>query len=304
MQNWRKLNLIFCADSQNSKMVSHAAVPFLEHLNGSLHRIYFSSRDSNNKTSIFYLDYDIDSRKILALATNSILDPGRNGFFDHDGVMGCQFVVIGKMRYIFYQGWNLGVSVPFRNSLGVARFENNILKRVFTGPILDRSPFDPCFVASSWIIKIKEKYIMYYLSCFDWREVNNKLRHYYHIKLAESDDGLTWKPMNKVAIDLKYSNEYAISTPRVLYENNIYKMWYSYRGGIFSENYRIGYAESLNGFDWIRKDETINFINNHQDWDSEMQCYPCIFDYGDNRYMLYNGNEYGKTGFGIAVLEK
>jgi hypothetical protein len=35
-----------------------------------------------------------------------------------------------------------------------------------------------------------------------------------------------------------------------------------------------------------------------------MICYPAVFELNGNTYMLYNGNGYGKTGFGIAILEK
>jgi hypothetical protein len=31
--------------------------------------------------------------------------------------------------------------------------------------------------------------------------------------------------------------------------------------------------------------------------------YPCVFDHDRRRYMLYNGNDYGRTGIGLAVLE-
>jgi hypothetical protein len=31
--------------------------------------------------------------------------------------------------------------------------------------------------------------------------------------------------------------------------------------------------------------------------------YPCVFDHGGRRYLLYSGNGFGKAGFGIAVLE-
>jgi hypothetical protein len=34
-----------------------------------------------------------------------------------------------------------------------------------------------------------------------------------------------------------------------------------------------------------------------------MICYPFVFDHAGSRFMLYNGNGYGKTGFGIAVWE-
>ncbi len=32
--------------------------------------------------------------------------------------------------------------------------------------------------------------------------------------------------------------------------------------------------------------------------------FPRVFDHGGRRFMLYNGNGYGKTGFGLAVLER
>jgi hypothetical protein len=31
--------------------------------------------------------------------------------------------------------------------------------------------------------------------------------------------------------------------------------------------------------------------------------YPWIFDWQGRRYMLYNGNDYGRTGLGLAVWE-
>jgi hypothetical protein len=37
-------------------------------------------------------------------------------------------------------------------------------------------------------------------------------------------------------------------------------------------------------------------------WDSEMIEYPFVFDHAGERYMLYNGNGYGKSGFGLAIL--
>ena len=34
-----------------------------------------------------------------------------------------------------------------------------------------------------------------------------------------------------------------------------------------------------------------------------MVAYACVFDHRGSRYMLYNGNGYGETGIGWAVLE-
>jgi len=80
-------------------------------------------------------------------------------------------------------------------------------------------------------------------------------------------------------------------------------MWFSSRGTEDFSTYRIRYSESEDGINWIRKDEEIVIDVSESGWDSEMICYPFIFDHKGERYMLYNGNNYGQSGFGLAVLQ-
>jgi hypothetical protein len=77
-------------------------------------------------------------------------------------------------------------------------------------------------------------------------------------------------------------------------------MWYSYRD--LNSTYRIGYAESFDGLKWTRLDDIVRLDLSANGWDNEMICYPFILDHEGSRYMLYNGNGYGRTGFGIAKL--
>jgi len=63
-------------------------------------------------------------------------------------------------------------------------------------------------------------------------------------------------------------------------------MWYSYRGRNNIKTYRIGYAESFDGLQWIRKDDDVGIDVSKTGWDSEMICYPFVFDYKEERYML------------------
>ena len=191
--------------------------------------------------------------------------------------------------------------MPFRNAIGLAISEDRgkTFRKFSEGPIMDRTYMEPHSVASNCVLYDDEIYRMWYLSCTKWVLSGENLKHYYHIKYAESKDGIHWERTGVVAIDFKDDNEYAISVPRVIKENGKYKMWYSYRG----KAYRIGYAESKDGISWIRKDEEVGIDVSESGWDSEMICYPFIFDYGSRRYMLYNGNDYGKTGFGLAILQ-
>ncbi|WP_394673811.1 hypothetical protein [uncultured Chryseobacterium sp.] len=302
--HWKKIKNIFSPNGTSSWMKSHAAVPFVLDITDDIVRIGFSSRNVEGKSILAALDFDMNSMEVKEIVETPLLQNGDNGLFNHDGVMPCQAFTISNEKYLYYIGWNLGVSVPFRNAIGMAKEENGVFKHLHQGPILDRNIHDPCFVASCCVIEDEGNYLMYYLSCIRWEIINDVPVHFYHIKIATSVDGFTWLPTGKIAIDFIYDNEYAISVPRVIKEDNMYKMWYSYRGGPSSETYRIGYAESENGFDWIRKDQLSGIDVSNKGWDSDMICYPFLFDHEGERYMLYNGNGYGKTGFGIAILEK
>jgi hypothetical protein len=302
-QNWKKLDFNYCPDGSSHYLFNYAAVPFIGKVQDDIVRIYFSARNKQNQSSIGAIDLELTTLKIKHVYMEAFLSPGILGNFDYDGVMGCQLFEINQQTYLSYIGWNLGVSVPFRNAIGIAKLVGLKFQRIFNGPVLDRSIHDPCFVASNHIIQLDNKYLMYYLSCVKWEEKDGILTHNYHIKIAESQNGLDWYPTGKIAINFKNLNEYAISVPRVIFENGIYKMWFSYRGGSKTESYRIGYAESQDAINWHRKDELVNLDVSNEGWDSEMICYPYVFDYKNKRYMLYNGNGYGKTGFGIAILE-
>jgi hypothetical protein len=76
-------------------------------------------------------------------------------------------------------------------------------------------------------------------------------------------------------------------------------MWYSYS----SRNYKIGYAESSDGIRWRRKDDNAGLDVSKTGWDSEMVAYAFIFLHNEKKYMLYNGNSFGKNGMGYAVLD-
>lgn len=300
--NWKKVAHIFSADNNYQWMISHASVPLVLNIYENLVTIIFSTRNANNKSCIARLVYDINKLTIVSIDDKSLFQVDSIGNFDSDGVMASDVIRINNKVFVYYIGWNVCKNVPFRNAIGIAEYKDNQIIKIFDGPILDRSIYDPCFVASCCVIKIGDIFVMYYLSCVNWQKENNGFKHFYNIKIATSTDGFKWEREGKIAIDFKSNKEYAISTPRVIFDDGIYKMWYSYRGSKYSPNYRIGYAESCDGFTWIRNDIDFCLDVSINGWDNEMVCYPYVFKYNNSFYMLYNGNEYGKTGFGLAIL--
>jgi hypothetical protein len=201
---------------------------------------------------------------------------------------------------MYYLGWNLGVTVPMRNFIGLAVYneQSGEYEKYSKAPLLDRCGEDPYCLSYPFVLKDGNNYRMWYGSNLSWGKDQKDMAHV--IKYAESSDGISWKRDGHIALNFQNDQEYAMSRPFVMKENGVYKMWYSYRG----DAYRIGYAESPDGLQWTRKDELAGIDVSPSGWDSESVEYPFIFDHKGQRYMLYNGNGYGKTGFGLAVLKK
>ena len=283
-------------------MHSHAAVPIAEPLEGDLLRIYFSARDTSNRSHTGHLVIDIACpHRILDLSSSPTLSPGRIGEFDDSGAMATWLTKTEQSRFMYYIGWNLGVTVPFRNSIGLAiGNDRGEFVRIAAGPIVDRSMREPHFCGSCCVLPDNGQWKMWYVSCTEWSLKSGRPKHRYHIKYAESNDGIHWVRDGLVAIDYADDEEYAISRPSVIRDRDGWKMWYSYRG----DSYRIGYAESDDGTHWHRRDDLAGIDVSPLGWDSEMIAYPFVFDHKGQRYLLYNGNDYGKSGLGLAILER
>ena len=304
---WRKVGNIFPARNMPAGMVSHASVPMAETLDDYRIRIYFSARDAGACSHLMSLDMDIrEPGKILDVSPSPLMSPGGMGCFDDSGVMGCCLVQRDNEKYLYYVGWNLGRTVPFRNAIGLAVWDdrNQRFERLFQGPVLDRTRLEPHFTASCHVRIENSIYRIWYSSCVGWELRKGKPFHRYHVKYAESFDGIDWQRDGTVALDFIAPYEYAISVPRVIKEGGLYKAWFSSRAGKHADTYRIGYAESGDGVVFSRCEDRIEIDVSEKGWDSEMVCYPFIFDVNGSRYMLYNGNGYGLSGFGLAVLEQ
>ena len=66
--------------------------------------------------------------------------------------------------------------------------------------------------------------------------------------------------------------------------------------------YQLGYAESDDGITWKRMDHEVGIGRSTSGWDSEMLAYGWLQRHGNQTYLLYNGNGFGRSGVGLAVL--
>ena len=305
---WKKLGKIFCASGQSAHMFNGGRTPVPFFIDEDTLRIYFAAYDEAGRGRIFYLECDMhDPTKVTNLSTTPSIDLGNIGFYDDNGIITSDIVQHEDKIFLYTIGFSLKNKLLFDAATGLAISQDGGMQFTkLAGPVLDRGVDDPCFAASPSVMYENGLWRMWYVSCDHWEPHGNGYKHFYNIKYRESHDGIYWNPKATVCIDYANEHEYAISRPSVIKgQDGVYRMWYSFRAQPGVATYRIGYAESPDGRNWTRQDEKMRaFDVSPTGWDSEMICYPYVFEHKNTLYMLYNGNGYGKTGFGLAVLEK
>jgi hypothetical protein len=309
---WNKKGLIFSANRQYEWMQTHAQVPCCLLMPNGLLRIYFGCRDSQKRTRTTFLDTDPQTLSdVKYVHARPLLELGKPGTFDDCGVMPSWVLTHENTVYLYYLGWNIGSTVRYRvaNGLAVSTDGGTTFSRIAQGPIMDRTMDDPYAVSTQCVIVENGIFRTWYMSYTGWQIVNGLTEPSYIVKYAESKDGITWNRPNIACIGDPGNPEECISRPAVVKDGDMYKMWYSYRGidGYRSGGnsaYRIGYAESSDGIIWQRHDDDSGITISQNGWDSEMVAYPCIHDYNGVRNMIYNGNGFGTSGMGYAVLEQ
>ncbi|NWL76374.1 hypothetical protein DM872_05875 [Pseudomonas taiwanensis] len=295
---WKKLGQVFCPSGEFEWMHSHAANPVADHVGGNRFRIYFSTRDQQNRSSIAWVEIEMSApTQVVRVCKEPVLSPGPIGCFDDSGCSIGSIVRVGDLHYLYYMGWNLGVTVPWRNSIGLAISADGgqTYRRHSLAPLMDRSAEDPYTLSYPWVVRNTDGWHMWYGSNLEWGATQADMSHF--IKYASSDDGLSWSRNGHVVITPESESEYAFARPCVVQQGGKHLMWYAYRG----ESYRIGYAESHDGRTWTRRDELSGITVSEGHWDGLSIEYPSVFSHQGRQYLLYCGDGYGKTGFGIAV---
>jgi hypothetical protein len=309
---WIKKGLIFQVEHQYEWMDHHACVPIADKVSDEVLRIYFGPRDRQGRTRTTFIEVEADNpANVLYVHDRPVLDLGKLGAFDDSGAMPSCIVNHEGRKYLFYIGWNIGVTVSYRNSVGLAVSDDGGLtfKRMFDGPVVDRTRDEPYFCASPFaLIDDDGKWKLWYASSTGWTVVHETPEPLYQIKYAESANGINWIRNNTTCIEYTFEGE-ANARPTVIKDNGLYRMWYCFRGSVDyrtdkDQSYRLGYAESVDGIRWERLDHLVGIERSEEGWDSVMMAYPFVYEHRGVKYVLYNGNGFGETGIGYAVLEE
>jgi hypothetical protein len=309
---WQKLGLIWTPNGEVDWAHTHATLPVVRTLSNDRWGVYVSCRDALGKSRVGRLTLDVSGLpeaipRVVEFEPNPILSLGAPGAFDDSGVMPAWLLEHGDEQRMYYIGWNVRGLIPYHVSIGLAvsRDGGESFQRVSAGPVLDRSFREPYFTTTPCVLQEQDRWRMWYASGRGWREIDGKWEPAYHVNYAESADGISWNPAMASCIDA--GEDFAVCRPAVFKRGAGYGMLYSYRYLTQYRTdpalaYRLGYAESPDGVAWQRKDDEAGIERSAEGWDAEMIEYCLLHEHRGQTYLLYNGNGFGRSGFGIAKL--
>lgn len=281
-------------------------------------RIYFSTRavDSTGGkviSNIAFVDFEKDLRTIIRVSEHAVIERGALGCFDEHGIFPVNVLRVGGLIYAYTCGWSRRVSVSVETAIGLAisHDQGNTFQRVGNGPVMGATLHEPNLVGDAFVQVVGDTFHMWYIFGAGWRtypESGNPERTY-KIGHAVSRDGVHWdKEEGRQIIDSVLGVDECQALPTVVEIGGAHHMFFCFRhASDFRTNpkrgYRIGHAHSTNLKDWTRDDASMQIETSADGWDSEMLCYPHAFSCDGRIYLLYNGNAFGREGFGAAILQ-
>ena len=314
---WKRLGKIFdpTKHALANRCVEFAQSPQTLVLDDRV-RVYFSTRERDRVgkflSHVAYADFSRDMTRLIGVSDHTVLPLGGLGCFDEHGIFPIN-VLRDRNRVLAYTtGWNRKVSVSAEASIGMAisNDDGQTFERYGVGPIMTASLNEPFLVADAFVQRYGEIYHMWYIYGTKWQKFseNEPPDRVYKIAHATSSDGINWHREGRQIISDRLNTDECQALPTVIHVNGVYHMYFCYRQAYgfrqdSSRGYRLGYARSSDLENWVRDDNLAGIDVSPEGWDSQMQCYPHLFVSDGKVFLLYNGNEFGRHGFGLAVLE-
>lgn len=316
--HWRKLGKIF--DPTRFRL-PHGCTGFAQAPQALVFddfvRIYFSTRfrepDGKYLSHIAYVDMKKDFHDVIGVSTHTVIPLGKLGCFDEHGIFPMNVVRHDREIYGYTSGVNRRVSVPADGAIGLAisRDDGHTFQRVGDGPVLAPSLHEPCIVVDPFVKIVDGTFHMWYVFGLGWKHAAPDAApdRVYKIGHATSPDGIRWaKEEGRQILADHLGEDECQALPTVITLGGRHHMFFCYRQTFdFRTNrdraYRIGHAWSDDLVNWTRADDEMALDVTPGDWDADMLCYPHAFACDGQTYLLYNGNAFGRDGFGLAVLE-
>jgi len=308
--SWRRERLLVTPKPDHAWWHSHAQAPTILPLSDRLWRVYFAVRERQPRSHILCADIDpADGFRLLRIHPDPVLQLGAEGTFDSGGMgPGCALMIDDQV-YLYYTGLAPRCDIPHQLAIGLAVSDDGVrFRRKCKGPVLSTGPRDPLFASTPCVRQGKDGFEMWYASGTGWRRVGEAWEPSYVIRHARSHDGIIWSLATELTLPSTAKIDYGQVRSWVLQGPDGLHLWYSRRGSEFrapgDAAYRLMHTvlDGRSLSEWLPEPITFENPPREGDWDSWMQAYPCVARFRDDLVMFYNGDHFGRAGFGYARL--
>jgi len=279
-------------------------------------RVWFSTREREPGgmyvSHVAWADFDKDFGRVLRVAPRTALPRGALGCFDEHGIFPLSPLRHDGRLLAYTTGWSRRIAVSVETGIGLVESHDGgaTFERFGDGPVLSASLHEPCLVGDGFVRVHEGVFHMWYIFGTGWRRhaPDAAPDRTYKIGHATSTDGVAWeKEEARQIVADRLGPDESQALPSVLRIGSRWHMVFCYRQsfdfrGNRERGYRLGHAWSDDLAHWVRDDEALGLDVSADGWDSEMQCYPHLFEWDGRVGLLYNGNAFGRDGFGLAVL--
>lgn len=305
---WKKLGIVWKPDGSNAWAKTHATVPTPFHLNEKVIRVFLTCLDNKGRGRPGYVDVAANCpTRVLGVLARASLEIGEPGTFDDNGLMAISVVQAEPgALFMYYAGFELCTHIRYRifTGLAVSKDGGATFKRHSRSPILDRTDDELFFRGGPFAMFDGGVFKLWYVAGSEWTDIDGKSMPVYDLRYQESKDGIHWASKGELSMAITGKDEHGFGRPWVVKRGpNDYQLFYSIRRRSLAA-YRLGYAESRDGINWMRKDEELGLDITPGEFDSDAIMYSAVISVGDKTYCFYNGNNFGEQGFGVAVLEQ
>lgn len=304
---WKKLGLVYQPNGSADWAKSHAMIPTPFLLNEKIIRVFITCCDDQGIGRPGYVDVSASNPlDVIKVSEKPLFDLGLPGTFDDNGILPCSIVSLDPHTlYLYYVGFELGTKIRYRLFTGVAisKDSGETFTKISNVPVLDRSQDEFLFRCGPYCVYEDGIFKLWYIAGSKWTDINGKSMPVYDIRYLESLDGINWPDKGEIVLPITEVDEHGFGRPCVVKKsNNFYQMYYSIRRKSFGA-YRLGYAESEDGLVWNRMDDKLNLDTSPGSFDSHAIMYSAPIIADGKTYLFYNGNDFGRSGFAVAVLE-
>ena len=284
-------------------MQSHARLPMPLVLADRI-RVYFSACDANLRGRIFYADFhNTFPFEVMNVCCDPVFTVGQAGDFDADGVEPSQIIVRDGALYLYYVAWQrISSEVPYTLLSGVAVSTDGgySFSRLQNKPLLETTAEEPYFRTVPFVWQAQKQWRMLYIGGGEFfTDPHGKRLPRYALRYAESPDGLRWTGSSQILLEPRRSrNEIGFGRPVFIPKTEaVGELMLSVRT-------TSGYSLCITPFSFdkeINPDDLSPMLPlGREGWDSEMTCFGMTVKADGRELLFYNGNGFGRSGFGLA----